>query len=73
MNTMEPPFPIPKAPGSLGFFGIRQADLLRDFVKSAKAHIGMARLVYVTPVQGTVPRSGGQGGPCGDPDRRPWF
>lgn len=51
METLEP-----AAHGSLSFFGIRQGDLLRDFAKCAKTHIGMARLAYVAPSQ-AAPRT----------------
>lgn len=51
---MEPVDPETVRHGSLSFFGIRQGDLLRDFVDCAKAHIGMNRLAYVAPSQTQV-------------------
>lgn len=51
---MEIPDTEPTESASLAFFGVRQGDLLRDFVQCAKAHIGMARLAYVAPSQAQV-------------------
>ncbi|MEY4696381.1 MAG: hypothetical protein RIT14_809 [Pseudomonadota bacterium] len=54
VKAMTPFDPASAALGSLSFFGIRQGDLLRDFVACAKAHLGMTRLLYVAPSQAAV-------------------
>ncbi len=38
----------------MSFFGVRQGELLRNFVTCAKTHIGMATLIYVSPSQEPV-------------------
>jgi two-component SAPR family response regulator len=38
----------------MSFFGIRQGELLRNFVTCAKTHTGMTNLVYVSPSQESV-------------------
>lgn len=45
--------------GSLAFFGVRQGDLLRDFVHCARAHLGLARLVYVAPASAKLRKPAG--------------
>jgi two-component SAPR family response regulator len=37
------------ATGSLAFFGTRQGDLLRDFSRLARQHLGAAHLIYIGP------------------------
>lgn len=49
--TSEPFAISAESPASLAYFGTRQGTLLRDFVRSAKAHVGFSRLIHVTTDQ----------------------
>lgn len=60
--SMEHSESAPFAPCSLSFFGTRQSDLLRDFIRCAKLHLGLKSLAYVSPSPGQVHKPAGMTG-----------